>query len=158
MKSRIFIIAALIFTPFFAQASSPGGSDMCGLGWSVTQKKSFLGSTTRTSTNFTIPPTFGMTSGTINCDQHSLAQRDLPAAKVVVANYDVLKVEMASGSGETLAALAQTMGCSEAAVPAFGKSMQKNYEKIIGSSSLDMFENVKSQVKQEKALAQACAV
>ncbi|MFM8315218.1 MAG: DUF3015 family protein [Deltaproteobacteria bacterium] len=50
------------------------GTDSCGLGWQVTQKKSFLATTTRGTTNAFVPPTFGMTFGTIGCDKHSFAK------------------------------------------------------------------------------------
>src|SRR3954471_20570420 len=99
MKTLLVAIAlALVSSAAFA--SDGGGSDGCGLGWQVTQKKSFLGTTTRGTTNAVVPPTFGMTSGTIGCDQHGFAKNDQKAIEFVAANYEPLMVEMAQGNGE----------------------------------------------------------
>ncbi|MGZ3705003.1 MAG: DUF3015 family protein, partial [Bdellovibrionota bacterium] len=103
----------MMFVALFAMvgpafASDGGGSDGCGLGWQVTQKKSFLATTTRGTTNGVVPPTFGMTSGTIGCDQHSFAKNELPALNMVATNQDALMIDIAAGGGENLAALAQT--------------------------------------------------
>src|SRR5271170_3615642 len=51
-------------------------TDGCGLGWQVTDKKTIIGSLTRGSTNSFIPPSFGMTSGTLGCRKHEFSMRD----------------------------------------------------------------------------------
>jgi len=147
----VSMLAVLFASVAPAFASSPGGSDMCGLGWQVTDKKSFLATTTRGTTNYVVPSTFGMTSGTIGCDQHSIAQRELPAVNYVATNKDALLIEMAAGKGESLSALAQTMGCSDAQV--FARKAQESYASLASSSSVELYKNVKA-----FAVAQGCAI
>lgn len=65
----------LLGSVYAAQDTSPGGSDGCGLGWEVTGEKTMLATTTRGTTNAFVPPTFGMTSGTIGCETHRFVQK-----------------------------------------------------------------------------------
>lgn len=139
--------------------AEPDKVDGCGLGWQITAKRTFLGTTTRGTTNAFVPPTFGMTSGTIGCDQLSLAKEDTNAAVYAFNNFDSIKIEMAEGQGEYLQGFAKTMGCNEAAYGAFGEMTQQNYRAIIGTentSSTQMFKNVKSQIKQNPVLSSNC--
>jgi hypothetical protein len=147
----VMMFAALFAFAAPAFASTPGGSDSCGLGWEVTQKKSFLGTTTRGTTNGVVPPTFGMTTGTIGCDQHSFAKNELPALNFVASNQDAIMIDIAAGGGENLAALAQTMGCSDSA--AFARKAQASYGSLVNVSSNQFYRNVKS-----LAVANGCVI
>ncbi|MGZ3653307.1 MAG: DUF3015 family protein [Bdellovibrionota bacterium] len=146
----------MMFVALFAMvgpafASDGGGSDGCGLGWQVTQKKSFLATTTRGTTNGVVPPTFGMTSGTIGCDQHSFAKNEMPAVNMVATNQDAIMIDIAAGGGENIAALAQAMGCRDA--NGLASSAQANYSMLVGSSSEQLYRSVKSM-----AVANGCAI
>jgi hypothetical protein len=155
MKIGLLVVSLLLAFQGFAFAGSSGGSDMCGLGWSVTTKKSFLATTTRGTTNMIIPYTFGMTLGTMNCDQHSITQQEFDAAKYAVNNYDSLSIEMAQGEGENLMAFAETMGCSNPT--AVGKFTQDNFGAISNAKNgLDMYENVRTLIRQDRNLKAAC--
>ena len=119
-----------------ANATSPnGGSDTCGLGWQVTDKKTFIATTTRATTNFVVPPTFGMTTGTIGCDQHGFAKRDIPAVQYVATHYDSVLLDMARGNGESLQALAKIMGCSDAEMDAFGEVVRSKFSQFSRSEN-----------------------
>lgn len=157
MKFLLVLVSGLIVAAS-AHASSPGGSDSCGLGWQVTNKKSFLATTTRGTTNAFVPPTFGMTSGSIGCDQHSLAKLDMPAAQFVATNYDAVLLDMANGRGETLQALARTMGCKDAAVSAFGEMTRREFSNLSNAStSVEMIKAIRTEIKKDAALA-GCSV
>lgn len=136
-------------------ASAPD-TDSCGLGWQITQKKSLMATSTRGTTNNFVPPVFGMTSGTLGCAQHSFAKNDMPAATYVFSNYEPLSMEMAQGSGEFLAGFARTLGCGDAVQAEFGSMTQQNYKALIGTSAVEMFHNVKAQVKKNPVLATGC--
>jgi hypothetical protein len=135
-------ILTLLLSPLAAIAGDGGGSDGCGLGWQVTSKKSFLATTTRGTTNSVVPPTFGMTSGTIGCDTHSFARRDQQAVEFVASNKDPLLMDMAQGKGEYLQSLFQVMGCdiSSKATP------------------VEMYSTVRAHVKSNPELARSCTV
>lgn len=129
-----------------AQASSGGGSDGCGLGWQITSKKTMVATTTRATTNAVVPPTFGMTTGTIGCDQHPIAMRDVPAVQFVATNYDALLLDMAQGEGEMLSAFARTLGCRNPAV--FGEMTRKEFSSLTeGADSLELVRRVQGKAK-----------
>lgn len=134
------------------------GSDSCGLGWQVTRSKTFLATTTRGTTNSFVPPTFGMTSGTIGCSQHDFAKNEENAARYAVNNSEALSIEMAQGQGEILAGFARTMGCSDAVIPAFGQTMQENYGAVAGQQGIELFKSVKSRILSNAVLAASCGV
>lgn len=122
-------------------------SDGCGLGWQITDKKTLIATTTRQTTNAFVPPSFGMTTGTIGCAQHGFAMNDQAAVEFVAGNYEPLIMEMAQGQGEYVTALSQTMGCKNSQV--FGASLKNNYSSIVGNSAnaVELFNNVKSQAQ-----------
>ena len=154
---NVLVLVVASFLPLAALAAgeiSPNaGTDSCGLGWKVTDKKSLMGTCTRGTTNSFVPPTFGMSTGTLGCDKHSFAQADTKAVEFVAQNYDTLRLEMAAGEGENLAALARTMGCSDANVDAFGRAVQGSYETVVGNGSrIELFQNAK------QVATSACAI
>lgn len=176
MKSKMIVLAlvALMAVPAFAaggdhrqpaaagggQGIVGGGSDGCGLGWQVTDKRTMIGTTTRGTTNAVIPPTFGMTSGTIGCEQHQFAKNEMNAVNYVASNTEALSVEMAQGSGEYVTGLALEMGCSATQIPAFGQALQNNFEAIVPASAngAQMYKNVRNMIRNDAALSQSCGV
>ncbi len=120
--------------------------DGCGLGWVVIDSRNMMGTTTRATTNAFVPPTFGMTSGTIGCEQLSIAKNDVESASFVASNYETLKSELAEGRGESVTAALASMGCSAEQVPSVSTEIQKNYDSVVGSTSnaTELFNNLKS--------------
>ena len=137
------IMLSFVLSSIHALEKSPGGTDGCGLGWQVSQEKSFFATTTRGTTNVVVPPTFGMTSGTIGCEQHSIAAEEMPAIRYVATNFDTLRHEIAMGSGEILLGLSHLMGCSN--VQKFSTTLRSRYLHIFphgGVSPLEAFKSV----------------
>lgn len=176
MKKYLTLVVALVFVSNFSfaaqKAAAPAprahsgvasdpispnqGSDTCGLGWQVTDKKSFIGTTTRGTTDSALSP-FGMTSGTWGCEQHTFVKRDQEAILYVATNVEPLSIEMAEGRGEFLQAFARTMGCSDSVAGAFGQMTQKNYEKIMNAQNgVKMFQNVKQEIANDPVLMVGC--
>ena len=150
--------APSILPPSFTGASVGGGSDGCGLGWQITDKKTMLGTSTRATTNGFVPPTFGMTSGTIGCDQHDIAKKEQKAATYVVANYQTLSNELAQGSGETVQGLAFVMGCSSSSTE-LGRALQSNYGKIgSAQNGVELYRGVRQIISTDSSLSGQCAV
>jgi hypothetical protein len=153
---KTLMLFALIFSPAAAFASSAGGSDGCGLGWEITKKKSFLGTTTRGTTNSFVPPTFGMTTGSIGCDRHSLAAADKGALELVATHYDALLLDMARGQGETVTALAHVLGCGGNSA-SFSAMTQENFESLTdGASVVELVRRLKSEAALRTDL-QSCS-
>lgn len=150
---KLAIVAALALLPFSAFAADTG--DGCGIGWEVTKERTLIATTTRATTNAFVPPTFGMTSGTIGCEQHAVAMNDQAAATYAYTNFDSLKSEMAVGQGENLEAFAQTLGCSASHL---GQATKANYGDIYKSgntSPAEMFNNVKKMIKKDSSACNA---
>lgn len=151
MKKVLLVLMSGLIVSASAFASSPGGSDFCGLGWEITNKKSFLATSTRSTTNAFVPPTFGMTTGTIGCDKHSLAQADVPAAQFVASHYDALMMDMAQGHGESLQALAQSLGCSNTA--AFGSMTRREFSSLTeNADALELVRRLREESRKDSAL------
>jgi hypothetical protein len=161
-KSQVFLIFTLMalgFSGQTVQASSAGGSDSCGLGWSVTQKKSFLATTTRGTTDAFFPPTFSMTFGTSGCDQHTVVQKDQEAVRFAAANFYPLRAQIAEGQGEYLTGLAVLLGCKQDALAPFASAVQKRFEVITREAdAFQMVQNMKREVLEDPVLAQGCAI
>ena len=86
------------------------GSAGCGLGSIVVgpEGPQVFASTT----NWTGSQTFGITSGTSNCDSSNQSSYYHNEQEIfVTVNYNALALEMASGQGEKLEAFANILGC-----------------------------------------------
>ena len=130
-KSLLFLFFLTLTFTIETNAMHSSGSDSCGLGWAVTKKKSLSATTTRATTNSWLPPTFGMTSGTIGCDRHSIAQKDIETIRYITTYFDLLKYEMALGSGELLTGLAQLMKHSDKRC--FAEVLHTHYGEIVSN-------------------------
>ena len=66
---------------------------------------------------------------------------------------------MAEGQGEFLKGFAETLGCSDSS--SFSQMTQSRYRAIMNggkASRLEMFENVKSEIRNNAQLAISCGV
>lgn len=138
------IIALTVVTGSFAFAEDK--LDGCGLGWQVTQGKTYTATTTRATTNAFVPPAFGMTTGTLGCDKLEIGKNDKEAADYVATNYEQLKSQLAQGRGEYVDGLSAAFGCQNAAE--VGAQIQKNYSSVVApaANSVELFKNIRGQV------------
>ena len=144
MKNIFILVSSLLISSLAFANPSPSKSDGCGLGWQVMDGHTILATTVRGTTNAFVPPTFGMTSGTIGCEKLEIAAKDMEKAQYAVTNFETLKLEMAAGQGETLDAFAQVMGCES---QNFSKMTKDNFNQIYSSSetsAVEMFKNVQA--------------
>jgi hypothetical protein len=163
IKQLLALSLVFVSSSAFAASSggtAGGGSDGCGLGWQVTQKRSLIATTTRGTTNAVVPPGFGMTSGTIGCDQHEFAVNDQKAIQFVASNYEPLMSEMAEGRGEYLQAFHQTMSCAPGTYGQFTTTLQKSFPTLSTNSGnvVNFYNGVKQELKKDAVLSQSCDV
>lgn len=151
--NRALFCALLIFS---APAFAADQSDGCGVGWKVTEKYSFLATSTRGTTNAFLPPTFSMTSGTSGCTQHSITQREEPAAKLAVVSSDSLVVEIARGEGETLESFIRALGCSETHRSQVTETLQENLPRILQAGETSPIEFYKEMRSSLRGASQPC--
>jgi hypothetical protein len=145
----IALFALVIGSTVAAQAQDT--FDGCGLGWQVTQDKTMIATTTRGTTNAFVPPTFGMTTGTLGCDKFSaFASNEKQNVEYVAKNFDSIRTQLAVGNGEYVDATAQSFNCNSSA---FSSHVQQNYNTVVAPAhdGIELYQNLKV------AAAQACS-
>ncbi len=97
--------------------------------------------------------TFGITSGTSNCDiPHAGGQ----AAMFIEVNKEIVMKDAARGSGETVDALASILGCRDTRV--FGSKLQKGYDNYFnhGKNSYETSRRLLNSIKSDSELKATC--
>jgi hypothetical protein len=138
--------------PPAAHSGGPAyGAAGCGLGSIFFgSKPGFIQVLAATTNGSSGNQTFGITSGTSNCDT---APGGSASAKVfIVANREALSKDIARGSGETITNLSTLAGCQNPAT--VGATLQKNFKTIfpdaaasddkVGSAIIDTLKTDKS--------------
>ncbi len=133
MKKLFVAMVALMSVSAFA---APYGAAGCGLGSMIFEKdntwwKQVLAATTNgTSGN----QTFGISSGTLNCDSPT-AGKTAQVEAYIEANKMALANDIAKGNGETISGLSKVYGCEN--TQAFGQALKSNYKSIYPTSNVN---------------------
>lgn len=126
MKKIIGLIAVVGLTASVYANENTG----CGLGSLVIKNQNTVvlqvlaATTNETSGN----QTFGITSGTSNCDKPSNFVSNDKLNKFVSENMDELAMDISSGQGETLTTVAKLMNVEDTKV--FSSKLQANFTNI----------------------------
>lgn len=133
--------------------SSGYGSAGCGLGSLLFEPSNEITQIFAATTNGTSgTQTFGITSGTSNCDGSGYSGGS--AAVFVETNRSALAKDAARGKGATIAGLTSVAGCKSA--KAVGRSLQRQFKTVFSSaaaSDAEISENVLRVLKEDKSLA-----
>jgi len=106
----------------------------CGLGSTLfTDGSSLTHQVLGSLTNVTAGATFGMTSGTSNCELDGAG--GMANAVFIKANKVALSNDIARGQGATLASLSRMYGCTN--LKAIGSTLQKNYKTIFSEMNIE---------------------
>jgi hypothetical protein len=136
------------------------GNDRCGVGTKLFGSGSTITSqSSEESTDMASMDSISITTGTSGCSNSGIVKVPQKELFYANANYEELQVEMASGQGEALAALAETMGCPSADVGLFLQTSKEHYSQTFPSSSmnpLQMIINFRQGLKSNPILAQNC--
>jgi len=99
--------------------------------------------------------TFGITTGTSNCDIPGMGHQ---AAAFIEVNREIVSKDAARGEGETIASLASILNCSDEA--AFGHNLQQNYESIFGTenNSYEVTRKIISTINANPTLKATCNI
>ena len=144
-----FVITLLSSASAFAagQAHTNVG---CGLGTMIFQNKadnSIILQAIQATTNGTSgSQTFGITSGTSECQQPSKIAQNEKLNQFVRANMDNLAKEIAMGKGETLDTFVEMLGVKGAEGDAFKAKLQANFSSIFTSDKIVMAEVIDNAV------------
>ncbi len=141
-----------------APAASGGGGAAygaagCGLGSIVFGNKPGFMQVFAATTNGTLgSQTFGITSGTSNCN--SSAPGGMAARQFIETNRQAFAKDVSRGSGETIASLATLGGCSDSR--AVGVTLQKSFTAIFpnaSASDTDVSAAAVASLKADKTLS-----
>ncbi|MEY2988564.1 MAG: hypothetical protein RJB13_2085, partial [Pseudomonadota bacterium] len=100
---------------------------------------------------------FMISSGTSNCQSDSLQQVGFDQESYMKNNYRTIASEAAQGRGESLMALAESLGCTPDSHSAFAAFTQNNHRKIFSKpGAVAALESLKKELIQENALISSC--
>lgn len=109
------------------------GSAGCGLGSMIFEpNESIMQIFAATTNGISGNQTFGITSGTSNCDTGGGSARNVET--FITANRATLAVEAARGRGETIQSLSSLAACGDA--DALARSLQSNFKTVFPSSTV----------------------
>jgi hypothetical protein len=148
MVASIVLIGAGI-----AAAEGPAyGPAGCGLGNMIIGGGHGFSQVFASTTNATsASQTFGITSGTSNCNMHGTEGQ---ARSFIENNREVLAKEMSRGRGETVATLSRIAGCADPS--AVGSTLQSEYRSVFPDASVSdasVSERIVDLLRDDEALA-----
>ncbi len=162
MRKTILALATFLSViSFSGSALAAGFGDAgCGLGSMVFGNEPGAVQVLASTTNGTFgSQTFGITTGTSNCNPSGLVKLEKEREVFAQKNYPSLVKEMAMGEGENLNTLASLYGCSQNDASHFGTMAQTNFSNIVKSddtSSSEMLSALEGQISQDAQLAKSC--
>jgi len=138
MKKVIIAVALTVVTSSAAFAAANARNNVgCGLGtmlWENKADNSSLFQAFQATTNGTSgSQTFGITSGTSQCNEPSKFVRNDKLIIFVQANMDNLAKDIAMGKGETLDTFAEILGVAPSQTASFNAKLQANFGRIFTS-------------------------
>ena len=137
------------------------GDAGCGLGSIVFGNEQGAVQVLASTTNGTFgTQTFGITTGTSNCNPGGLVKLEKEREEFAEKNYSTLVKEMAMGEGESLDTLAGLYGCSQNSHADFGSLVQENFGNIVKSDSTtsqEMLSSLKSEMSGHTVLSKSCS-
>jgi hypothetical protein len=158
-KYLLAIVGTMIFS---SSALAAGYGDAgCGLGSLVFGNQSGAVQILAATTNGTGMQSFGITSGTSNCDAKGIVLAEQQQKSFAANNFSGLAKEMATGDGEQLTALAGLLGCPMVQQTRFNTVTQQNYAAIFASDTTtpsEMLTAVKTVMSGDAELSVACSV
>jgi hypothetical protein len=151
MKRTLVLILAATCLAGIASASQ--NNTGCGLGSIVFKGQDGLLSQTCAATFNGIygNQTFGITTGTSNCEKATNLTSNQKLDKFVSDNMDNLAMDISKGSGEYLSTLAVLLDTPETERPALYRRLQANFSQIYTSESvnhLDVLNNIEKVLNQ----------
>ncbi len=150
MKKVLLGLALSVVVTGSAFAGTAQNNVGCGLGTMLWENKAdnsvlfqvFQATTNGTSGN----QTFGVTSGTSNCQKPSQFVQNEKLINFVQANMDNLAQDIAMGKGESLDTFAEMLGVAPGQNAAFNAKLQANFGKIFTSENVVLAEVIDNAV------------
>lgn len=137
--ATLAVVAVLMFVGSSYAAGEGYGSAGCGLGSLIIGNDPGFIQVFAATTNGTLGnQTFGITSGTSNCDKQAKFASNKRLTEFVQANMDNLAKDVAMGKGESMDTLAELMGISIEKRPVIYAKLQSNFSNIFTSEKVEV--------------------
>jgi len=151
-KTIAFVALTGLALPGLAMAKDSTG---CGVGTMIFDGESGVGpQVLAVTTNGTLGnQTFGISSGTLGCDQQGTVDS---LAEFTADNMDNLAADIAAGEGETLVTAREMMGVDADDQARFNQTMQTHFDRIFSSTSTtaeDVVESMQRVVAEDEELS-----
>ncbi|OGU18393.1 MAG: hypothetical protein A2076_05550 [Geobacteraceae bacterium GWC2_53_11] len=150
MKKVLLGLALSVVVTGSAFAGQAQNNVGCGLGtmlWEGKADNSIVFQVLQATTNGTSAnQTFGITSGTSNCQKPSRIAQNEKLINFVQANMDNLAQDIAMGKGESLDTFAEMLGVAPGQNAAFNAKLQSNFGKIFTSENVVLAEVIDNAV------------
>ncbi|RYZ68779.1 MAG: DUF3015 domain-containing protein [Proteobacteria bacterium] len=157
VKKKKVIIRGQQRTPLYDQFAGQGyGVAGCGLGSIVFgPKPGYIQVFAATLNGLASNQTFGITTGTSNCD---IPENAYNVAAYIEVNREILAKDASRGEGETISNLAAILKCKDVSV--FRDSLRTNFESIFKSenNSFDATRVILMEIEKSPALSSSCVV
>lgn len=130
----------IVFTATFLLASTMSAevhrNTGCGLGSMLIENQNTVAKQVLAASSNGISgnQTFGITTGTMNCDKPVVIVSNEKIEKFVADNMDALAMDIAAGEGENIDTLAALMNVNDKA--AFASTLKANFTTIYSSSDV----------------------
>ena len=161
---KLILMGTLVLSlvSFSGSAFAAGYADAgCGLGSLIFGSEQGGVQVLSATTNATFgSQTFGITTGTSNCNPAGLVKLEKEREEFAEKNYPSLVKEMAKGEGENLETLASLYGCSQDSHADFGSLVQENFSDIVKSdatTSQEMLSSLNSEITGNTVLSKSCS-
>jgi len=147
-------LSAIVMMMFSTQAFGYGAAG-CGWGSILFEGKTqwyeqVLAATTNGSSG---SQTFGITSGTVNCDATPLIKIS-HLETFIESNKNTVATDLSRGNGDSITVLSYAFNCKDSS--ALSSSLQKNYSSIYNGQS-DSSANVANRINKVVASVPNCA-
>jgi len=147
MKNIFLVLVICTMTCSLAHAAAPRDNCGCGLGTIIFKNNDGLISQTAAATTNGIlgNQTFGISSGTLDCNQPAEFYASERLHKFMASNMDSVAKDIARGNGESLDTLAELMQVPDGKRGAFNTQLQKNFDRIFTSANVtetEVIENI----------------
>ncbi len=131
------LVAGMLFAG--SAFAAPYGDAGCGLGSLIFKDDPGVVQILAATTNGTSGnQTFGMTTGTLNCDNALQVSQNDQLNQFVAHNMDSLARDIAQGQGETLDTFAELLQIPADQRAEFGQKLQSNFAQVFTSEQVVM--------------------
>ena len=147
MKKILFVLVVSVLTCSLAYAAGPRSNCGCGFGTMLFKNNDgLLSQTAAATTNGLLGnQTFGISSGTLECNQPAELYAREQLQKFVASNMDSVAKDIARGNGESLDTLAELMQVPVEKRDTFNTQLQQNFGSIFTSAHVtetEVIENI----------------